>query len=93
VGVVPRSVAWLILAMQWCLPLRRQQAGRAVSPEAKRGAAMGKPITIVNKMAESVLTQEPQNASSLTQAPYPSLLQDKFATSCKSKVRAGFSKT
>ena len=28
---------------------------------------MGKPITIVNKMAESVLTQEPQNASSLTQ--------------------------
>jgi len=54
---------------------------------------MGKPITIVNKMAESVLTQEPQNASNLTQAPYRSLLQDKFATSCKSKVRAGFGKT
>jgi len=35
---------------------------------------MGKPITIVNKMAESVLTQEPQNASSLTQAPYPSFV-------------------
>jgi len=31
---------------------------------------MGKPIAIVNKMAESVLTQEPQNASSLTQARY-----------------------
>jgi len=47
---------------------------------------MGKPITMVNKMAESVLTQEPQNASSLTQAPYPSLLQDKFAPVCKNKV-------
>jgi len=41
---------------------------------------MGKPITMVNKMAESVLTQEPQNASSLTQVPYWSLLQDKLAT-------------
>jgi len=29
---------------------------------------MGTPITMVNKMAESGLTQEPQNASSLTQA-------------------------
>jgi len=31
---------------------------------------MGKPIAIVNKMAESVLTQEPKNASSLTWARY-----------------------
>jgi len=54
---------------------------------------MGKPITMVNKMAESVLTRKPQNASSLTQALYWSLLQDKFATSCKSRVRAEFSKT
>jgi len=54
---------------------------------------MGKPITMVNKMPESVLTQEPRNASSLTQAPYRSLLQDKFATSCKSKVWAGFGKS
>jgi hypothetical protein len=56
------------------LPSRRQQAGKAVSPEAKRGIAMGKPITMVNKMAESILTQEPQNASSLTQAPYQSFV-------------------
>jgi len=53
---------------------------------------MGKPITIVNKMAESVLTQEPQNASSLTQAPYRSLLQDKFAASCKAKSGLGSAK-
>ena len=54
---------------------------------------MGTPITMVNKMAESVFTQEAQSASSLTQATFPALLQDKFATSCKSKVRAGFGKT
>jgi len=35
---------------------------------------MGKPMTMVNRMAESVLTQEPQNASSLTQARYRSFV-------------------
>jgi len=53
---------------------------------------MGKPIAIVNKMAESVFTQEAQSASSLTQATFPALLQDKFTTGRKNKVRAGSAK-
>ena len=54
---------------------------------------MGKPIAIVNKMAESVFTQEAQSASSLTQATFPALLQEKFTTGRKNKVRAPFGKT